>query len=186
MLLGLRGSGEGPLETSLLEAAFLLPTECFEHLPQSSLVQPVRSPAATSAEVVSTVQECQPEETSLAVRGRVCEIGGDETGSKQVATSGHPVLSLERVNQRLGYSILGEAGAKWAFRTFVPVSFLSRVATTEAFISWLEALAALAQILSLAMVSRTLSGDIVCLVDNCASEHTLRKATRRTPDLPTC
>ena len=59
-----------------------------------------------------------------------------------------------------------------AFRTSAPVSFLSKVATTKAFIFWLEALA---QILSLAAVAGFLSGGVVCFVDNSASEHALRK-----------
>ena len=67
---------------------------------------------------------------------------------------------------------LSETGARLAFRTSAPVSFLSKVATTKAFIFWLEALA---QILSLAAVAGFLSGDVVCFVDNSASEHALRK-----------
>ena len=53
-------------------------------------------------------------------------------------------------------------------------------ATTRAFIFWLEAMA---QIACLMIASQVLSGDVVCFVDNCASEHALRKGYSKDPAL---
>ena len=50
----------------------------------------------------------------------------------------------------------------------MPNVLLAAAATTRAFIFWLEAMA---QIACLMIASQVLSGDVVCFVDNCASEH---------------
>ena len=140
--------------------ALLKPVYSRQHtpFPQSSLNAPLRAALLSLLGLLPLlqpltlpdVQERQPKETSCTVRRRLCDLGRFPS-----APSGHPV---RRFQQRLGDS-LSEARTRLAFRT-------------KAFIFWLEALA---QILSLAAVSSFLSGDVVCFVDNSASEHALRK-----------
>ncbi|CAE7760192.1 unnamed protein product, partial [Symbiodinium necroappetens] len=70
------------------------------------------------------------------------------------------------------------AGQRWAYRATVPRHLLARAATTKAFIFWLEAIG---QIVSIAAAARVLSGDVLCFVDNVASEHALKKGYSKDP-----
>ena len=63
-----------------------------------------------------------------------------------------------------------------AFRGEVPRLVLARVASSKAFIFWLEALA---QILSIIVVAHMVEADILCFVDNTAAELALRKGSSK-------
>ena len=60
----------------------------------------------------------------------------------------------------------------------MPRDLLARAVTTKAFIFGLEALA---QIACLVVASDVLSGDVLCFVDNIASEHALRRGNSKDP-----
>ena len=84
-----------------------------------------------------------------------------------------PTLSLLRGSENgWGGVFLGSAGVRRAFRSQVPVTSLAKVAPSKAFIYWLEMMA---QILSIAVVAPHVHGHLVCVVDNTAAEHALRK-----------
>ena len=63
-------------------------------------------------------------------------------------------------------------GRKLAFRSEVPKEVLRRTATSKAFIYWLEMLA---QVFAVLTVAENVQGHVLCFVDNSAAEHALQK-----------
>ena len=91
-----------------------------------------------------------------------------------------PLQALRGSTNGLGAVLFANSGQKWAYRAEAPKHLLARAASSKAFIFWLEAIA---QIVSIAAAARILSGDVICFVDNVASEHTLKKGYSKDPQL---
>ncbi|CAE7405213.1 unnamed protein product, partial [Symbiodinium necroappetens] len=89
-----------------------------------------------------------------------------------------PLQVLRGSVNGLGAVLFANSGQKWAYRATVPRHLLARAASTKAFIFWLEAIG---QIVSIAAAARVLSGDVLCFVDNVASEHALKKGYSKDP-----
>ena len=89
-----------------------------------------------------------------------------------------PFQALRGSVNGLGAVLFANSGQRWAYRTKVPSHLLARAASTKAFIFWLEAIG---QIVSIAAAAHVLSGDVLCFIDNVASEHALKKGYSKDP-----
>ena len=89
-----------------------------------------------------------------------------------MAADGHSLPVLKTSQNGWGALFVPPNGQRLSFRSQVPCDILDKLVVSKAFIFWLEMLA---QVLAVASVAPWVSTHVVCFCDNSAAEHALRK-----------
>ena len=152
----------------------------------------IHKPTSLSSSLRSALKELQkllPELKPVRIPLRpqdvqVCVLYADAyiniAGSRRAANrwlkQGIPHDVLQESSNGWGAIFLPPSGRRLAFRSEVPNEVLRKTATSKAFIFWLEMMA---QVLAVLTIAEGIQGHVLCFVDNSAAEHALQKGFSR-------